>query len=206
MDEIDALNTRIEILESCQFECLGPVKDLIKNYSKGFTLIIKTGSIDENEEKDLKEFIVRKFLDVEFEGKYAGSLIFHLTDINTKYSEIFKKLSDIKNYYKIMDFTVTAMSLEQVFINFSKLMTKFTKREAEEEQNWREQEKALQIKIKNSKADDQDLTGIWRDYRKPTDADTAKVYPKLEAFKVENENEKSRRNYENRREFFKSMC
>ncbi|CAG9810455.1 unnamed protein product [Chironomus riparius] len=119
MDECEALCTRIGIMVAGQFQCLGPVQHLKNKFSKGFVLTIKTGFTDENLTEKVKQRIVEKFRSAELKENYLDILTYHLKNIDLKYSEVFRKLAQIKNDMGIKDYALTQMSLEQVFLNIS---------------------------------------------------------------------------------------
>ncbi|CAG9810454.1 unnamed protein product [Chironomus riparius] len=144
MDECEALCTRIGIMVAGQFQCLGPVEDLKNKFSKGSILTIKTGFTDENKVKKLRKKIVQQFLDVELKEQYLDIFIFHLTNLELRYSEIFKMLAEVKEEMHIEDYSLTQMSLEQVFLNICKQKVQLPQEKAtqiaNEEARWREQE------------------------------------------------------------------
>jgi len=119
MDECEALCTRIGIMVAGQFQCLGPVQHLKNKFSKGFVLTIKTGFTDENSNENVKQKIVEKFRNAELKENYLDILTFHLKNVELKYSEVFRKLAEIKEEMGIKDYALTQMSLEQVFLNIS---------------------------------------------------------------------------------------
>ncbi|KAL7011780.1 hypothetical protein ACKWTF_014450 [Chironomus riparius] len=119
MDECEALCTRIGIMVAGQFQCLGPVQHLKNKFSKGSILTIKTGFTDENLTEKVKQRIVEKFRSAELKENYLDILTYHLKNIDLKYSEVFRKLAQIKNEMGIKDYALTQMSLEQVFLNIS---------------------------------------------------------------------------------------
>ncbi|XP_070500510.1 phospholipid-transporting ATPase ABCA3-like isoform X2 [Chironomus tepperi] len=144
MDECEALCTRIGIMVDGQFQCLGPVQHLKNKFSKDFVLTVKTGFTDEEMMTNLRELIVRKFLDVELKRRHNDCLEFHLTNVEMKYSEIFMKLEEIKEEMGIEDYKLTQMSLEQVFLNDCKQGTPFSPEEVhqirKQEAIWRKSE------------------------------------------------------------------
>ncbi|XP_070500324.1 phospholipid-transporting ATPase ABCA3-like isoform X2 [Chironomus tepperi] len=156
MDECEALCTRIGIMVDGQFQCLGPVQHLKNKFSKGFVLTVKTGFTDEEMMTNLRELIVRKFLDVELKRRHNDCLEFHLTNVEMKYSEIFMKLEEIKVEMGIEDYKLTQMSLEQVYLNNCKQGTPFSPGEVhqirKQEAIWRKEESELS-----------QLNWIWKD-------------------------------------------
>lgn len=127
-----------------QYRCLGPVQHLGNKFSKGFILTIKTGFMDHEKIKELRQKIIQKFLDVELIEKHLDVLIFHLTTTSMDYSEIFQNLSEIKDEMEIEDYNFSQMSLDRIFLNIGKYETPFTQEEAiqiaKEEGKWKEDE------------------------------------------------------------------
>jgi len=119
MDECEALCTRIGIMVAGQFQCLGSVQHLKNRFSKGFILTIKTGFTDENSNENVKQKIIEKFWNAKLKENYLDILTFHLKNVELKYSEVFRKLAEIKEEIGIKDYALTQMSLEQVFVNIS---------------------------------------------------------------------------------------
>lgn len=83
-------------------------------------LTIKLGKDD----LDLKVEVENKVLDVfpsaQLKEKYLDILTFHITNTDLKWSEVFSRCAKLKTEVDISDYAVTQMSLEQVFILFSK--------------------------------------------------------------------------------------
>ena len=102
-----------------QFQCLGPVQHLKNKFSKGFVLTIKTGFTDAESTEKVRQKIVEGFMNAELKENYLDILTFHLKNVELKYSEVFRKLAEIKEEMGIKDYALTQMSLEQVFLNIS---------------------------------------------------------------------------------------
>ncbi|KAL7011782.1 hypothetical protein ACKWTF_014452 [Chironomus riparius] len=63
--------------------------------------------------------LIPQFLDFEFKEQYSDILTFYLTNLELRYSKIFKILAEVKEEMHIEDYTLTQMSLEQVFLNIT---------------------------------------------------------------------------------------
>jgi len=127
MEECEALCTRIAIMAAGEFKCLGSVQHLKNKFSKGFNLTIKMKRDDESELLQINKRVYELFASAELKEKYMDLITFHVSSTTLKWSEVFEMMSQLKSEHTIKDFTVTQMSLEQVFLHF----TKDDKREVE---------------------------------------------------------------------------
>lgn len=120
MDECEALCTKIGIMVSGEFKCLGSVQHLKNKYSKGFVLTIKMGKDDEQLMMNVQNRVRDAFQLAELKEKYLDILTFHITNTQLKWSEMFRVCANLKEELDIQDYALTQMSLEQVFMIFSK--------------------------------------------------------------------------------------
>jgi ATP-binding cassette subfamily A (ABC1) protein 3 len=120
MDECEALCTKIGIMVSGQFKCLGSVQYLKNKYSKGFILTIKLGQDDADLVINVQNRVLSSFPSAELKEKYLDILTFHITNSNLKWSEVFGICAQMKKELNISDYSLSQMSLEQVFLIFSK--------------------------------------------------------------------------------------
>lgn len=120
MDECEALCTNLGIMVSGEFKCLGSVQYLKNKYSKGFILTIKIGNDDEQLALEIQNRVCNAFISAEMKEKYLDILTFHITNINLKWSEVFGICAELKEEMDIQDYSLSQMSLEQVFLIFSK--------------------------------------------------------------------------------------
>lgn len=120
MEECEALCTRIAIMVAGEFKCLGSAQHLKNKFSKGFNLTIKMKRDDEAELHQISKRVHELFPSVQLKEKYLDLITFHISSVKLKWSEIFEMMSDLKSENEINDFTVTQMSLEQVFLQFTK--------------------------------------------------------------------------------------
>lgn len=123
MEECEALCTRMAIMVAGEFKCLGSVQHLKNKFAKGFVITIKL--LDDKEEilNKVVSRVKNDFPDVELKEKYMELLTFHVTSTSLKWSELFEKMNVMKSEEQISDFSVTQMSLEQVFLHFSNFNT-----------------------------------------------------------------------------------
>lgn len=120
MEECEALCTRIAIMVAGDFKCLGSVQHLKNKFSKGFILTIKMEQENDELYHDIQNRVHRVFPSAQLKERYADLLTYHMAAMNLKWSEIFGIMSQMKQAVGIKDFTITQMSLEQVFLHFTK--------------------------------------------------------------------------------------
>lgn len=76
---------------------------------------------DDDDLKNLvKNRVIEAFSSAELKEKYLDILTFHITNTNLKWSDVFANCARMKSEIDISDYALTQMSLEQVFILFSK--------------------------------------------------------------------------------------
>lgn len=120
MEECEALCTRIAIMVAGEFKCLGSSQHLKNKFSKGFILTIKMKQDDDAHLHEIQNRIHQMFSSAELKEKYMDLLTFHITSADLKWSEVFGKMTRMKSEISINDFNVSQMSLEQVFLHFSR--------------------------------------------------------------------------------------
>lgn len=103
-----------------EFKCLGSAQHLKNKFSKGFILQIKMKSDDNESLNEIRNKIHAAFSPTHLKEKYLDLLTFHLNSAGLKWSEVFEKMSQLKPAMPISDFTVTQMSLEEVFLHFTR--------------------------------------------------------------------------------------
>lgn len=120
MEECEALCTRIAIMVAGEFKCLGSAQHLKNKFSKGFILQIKMKKDDNESLSVIRSKIHAAFPQTHLKEKYLDLLTFHLNATGLKWSEVFEKMAQLKPEMPITDFTVTQMSLEEVFLHFTR--------------------------------------------------------------------------------------
>lgn len=103
-----------------EFKCLGSAQHLKNKFSKGFNLTIKMRRDDESELLQINKRVYELFPMSQLKEKYLDLITFHIPTVTLKWSEVFGMMSRLKSENTINDFTVTQMSLEQVFLHFTK--------------------------------------------------------------------------------------
>jgi hypothetical protein len=89
-------------------------------FSKGFILTIKMKHNTDAAIHDLLNRIHASLPSAVLKEKYMDLLTFHINAVDLKWSEIFAKMKILKEQIDISDYSVTQMSLEQVFLHFTR--------------------------------------------------------------------------------------
>lgn len=103
-----------------EFKCLGSAQHLKNKFAKGFVLTIKMTSEDDGNLHQIQHKIHGSFPGAELKERYMDLLTFHIASASLKWSEIFSTMTQMKSATPISEFTITQMSLEQVFLHFTR--------------------------------------------------------------------------------------
>lgn len=121
MDECEALCTRLAIMVDGEFKCLGSVQHLKNKFAKGFILTIKMKQENDVDLSVVKQQVELSFPSATVKEEHSKLLTFHIIDVNFKWSHAFGVMIRMKEDIEGMsDFILSQMSLEQVFLFFSK--------------------------------------------------------------------------------------
>ncbi|XP_012866697.1 PREDICTED: ATP-binding cassette sub-family A member 3 [Dipodomys ordii] len=122
MEECEALCTRLAIMVQGQFKCLGSPQHLKSKFGSGYSLQAKVHS--EGQQEALEEF--KAFVDLTFPGsvledEHQGMVHYHLPGQDLSWAKVFGILEKAKEKYGVDDYSVSQISLEQVFLSFAHL-------------------------------------------------------------------------------------
>uniref|UniRef100_A0A8C9AW22 ATP binding cassette subfamily A member 3 n=1 Tax=Prolemur simus TaxID=1328070 RepID=A0A8C9AW22_PROSS len=122
MEECEALCTRLAIMVQGQFKCLGSPQHLKSKFGSGYSLRAKVRS--EGQQEALQEF--KAFVDLTFPGsvledEHQGMVHYHLPGHDLSWAKVFGILEKAKEKYGVDDYSVSQISLEQVFLGFAHL-------------------------------------------------------------------------------------
>lgn len=120
MEECEALCTRIAIMSAGELKCIGSAQHLKNKFSKGYILTIKMDQDDDTHLHGIQNRVQQMFPEAHLKEKYMDLLTFHIASATLKWSEVFYKTTLMKAEVAINDFTITQMSLEQVFLHFTR--------------------------------------------------------------------------------------
>uniref|UniRef100_A0A8B9UKM0 ABC transporter domain-containing protein n=1 Tax=Anas zonorhyncha TaxID=75864 RepID=A0A8B9UKM0_9AVES len=120
MEECEALCTRLAIMVNGQFKCLGSPQHLKSKFGSGYTLLAKTRSDEEGELQAFKAFVEKTFPGSVLKHEHQGMVHYHLTNKNLSWAQVFGALEKAKEKYRLEDYSVSQISLEQVFMSFTR--------------------------------------------------------------------------------------
>lgn len=122
IEEAEALCTRLTIMAAGEFKCLGSVQHLKNKYAKGFVLTINMNRDDDDLLKRIETRVKTDFPSAKLKERFLKLLNFHIIDELT-WSRAFNLMTQMKTELEFNDFILSQMSLEQVFLFFSKNFT-----------------------------------------------------------------------------------
>ncbi|KAH0631842.1 hypothetical protein JD844_019699 [Phrynosoma platyrhinos] len=120
MEECEALCTRLAIMVNGQFKCLGSPQHLKSKFGSGYTLLAKTHSDEEDNLQAFKIFVEKTFPGSVLKHEHQGMVHYHLTNKNLSWAQVFGALEKAKEKYCVEDYSVSQISLEQVFMSFTR--------------------------------------------------------------------------------------
>uniref|UniRef100_A0A8D0GV65 ABC transporter domain-containing protein n=1 Tax=Sphenodon punctatus TaxID=8508 RepID=A0A8D0GV65_SPHPU len=120
MEECEALCTRLAIMVNGQFKCLGSPQHLKSKFGSGYTLLAKTQNDEEEDLQAFKAFVEKTFPGSILKHEHQGMVHYHLTNKNLSWAQVFGALEKAKEKYRVEDYSVSQISLEQVFMSFTR--------------------------------------------------------------------------------------
>ncbi|XP_062036152.1 phospholipid-transporting ATPase ABCA3 isoform X2 [Lepus europaeus] len=122
MEECEALCTRLAIMVQGQFKCLGSPQHLKSKFGSGYSLQAKIRSQGQQEAlQDFKAFVDLTFPGSVLEDEHQGMVHYHLPGHDLSWAKVFGTLEKAKEKYGVDDYSVSQISLEQVFLSFAHL-------------------------------------------------------------------------------------
>uniref|UniRef100_A0A8C5A8T7 ABC transporter domain-containing protein n=1 Tax=Gadus morhua TaxID=8049 RepID=A0A8C5A8T7_GADMO len=124
MEECEALCTRLAVMVNGQFKCLGSPQHLKSKFGSGYTLLAKVHCDADSDHMDADLQVFKDFIESTFPGsllkdEHQGMVHYHLTDKSLSWAQVFGTLEAAKDKYRIEDYCVSQISLEQVFLSFA---------------------------------------------------------------------------------------
>uniref|UniRef100_A0A8C3SYF5 ATP binding cassette subfamily A member 3 n=1 Tax=Chelydra serpentina TaxID=8475 RepID=A0A8C3SYF5_CHESE len=120
MEECEALCTRLAIMVNGQFKCLGSPQHLKSKFGSGYTLLAKTRAEEEGDVQVFKAFVEKTFPGSVLKHEHQGMVHYHLTNKNLSWAQVFGALERAKEKFHVEDYSVSQISLEQVFMSFTR--------------------------------------------------------------------------------------
>ena len=135
MEECEALCTRVAIMVSGQFQCLGSTQHLKAKFSEGYSLVVKlrvSRVIDESSAASLEaktraltEHIKSTFPGSELKDQHHGRIHYHIAPTpGLRWARLFGTVENSRSRYDIEDYSISQTTLEQIFIGFARMQRK----------------------------------------------------------------------------------
>lgn len=122
MEECEALCTRLAIMAQGQLRCLGSPQHLKSRFGSGYALQAKVQSTGQQEAlEQFKAFVHLTFPGSVLEDEHQGMVHYHLPGENLSWAQVFSALEKAKEQLGVADYSVSQISLEQVFLSFAHL-------------------------------------------------------------------------------------
>ena len=116
LQECEALCTRLAIMVNGRFQCIGSLQHLKSRFGRGISLVVK---LNAERTAELKSFVDEHFPENRVKDQHAGIVSFELTG-DYKWAEIFGRLEEARSLLHFEDYSVSQVTLEQVFLEFTK--------------------------------------------------------------------------------------
>ncbi|XP_040829656.1 phospholipid-transporting ATPase ABCA3-like [Ochotona curzoniae] len=124
MEECDALCTRLAIMVQGKFVCLGSPQHLKNKFGNVYTVNIKfKPGTDEDTVNEFKSFIERVFPGSKLTQESQGFLNYYIPSKKNSWGKVFGVLEKAKEKFELEDYSISQITLEQVFLSFANLAT-----------------------------------------------------------------------------------
>ncbi|BES90140.1 ATP-Hypothetical protein cassette sub-family A member [Nesidiocoris tenuis] len=123
MDECEATCDRLTIMVKGYMKCIGTIPRLKNVYGHGYVLLVKLiFSCTEQESNDTLAQIERSFAPyIRLQDQQHGLFNFHIDSRGVKLHKVFQIMNTmVESQDKIEDFSISDISLEQVFLSLAK--------------------------------------------------------------------------------------
>nr|XP_012423161.1 PREDICTED: ATP-binding cassette sub-family A member 3-like [Odobenus rosmarus divergens] len=120
MEECDALCTRLAIMVKGKFMCLGSPQHLKNKFGNVYILKAKFKmDTDEKELENFKKYIATVFPGSELKHENQGILNYYIPSKDNGWGKVFGILEDAKEQFNLEDYSISQITLEQVFLTFA---------------------------------------------------------------------------------------
>ncbi|XP_044771201.1 phospholipid-transporting ATPase ABCA3-like [Neomonachus schauinslandi] len=120
MEECDALCTRLAIMVKGKFMCLGSPQHLKNKFGNVYILKAKFKmDTDENELENFKKYIATVFPGSELKHENQGILNYYIPSKDNGWGKVFGILEEAKEQFNLEDYSISQITLEQVFLAFA---------------------------------------------------------------------------------------
>ncbi|KAM5199113.1 phospholipid-transporting ATPase ABCA3-like isoform 1-T2 [Hipposideros larvatus] len=122
MEECDAFCTRLAIMVKGKFMCLGSPQHLKNKFGNIYNLNIKVKmDLQKHELDDLKFFITMTFPGSVLKQQDQGILNYYIPSKDNSWAKVFGILEEAKKHLNLEDYSISQITLEQVFLSFASL-------------------------------------------------------------------------------------
>ncbi|XP_038957108.1 phospholipid-transporting ATPase ABCA3-like isoform X2 [Rattus norvegicus] len=120
MEECEALCSRLAIMVKGKFTCLGTPQHVRKRFGQVYTLTVKINiAKDEEKVKEFKDFIKSTFPgNIKFQ-EFHGTIGYYIPSTEICWGKVFEILEEAKVLFKLEDYSVKQVTLEQIFLTFA---------------------------------------------------------------------------------------
>ncbi|KAM8777566.1 LOW QUALITY PROTEIN: phospholipid-transporting ATPase ABCA3-like [Rhynchonycteris naso] len=120
LEECDAFCTRLAIMVKGKLVCLGSPQHLKSKFGNIYILKIKVKTAtDKHKLDDLKIFIPMTFAESILKEENQGILTYYIPSKDNSWAKVFGILEEIKEQFNLEDYSISQMTLEQVFLTFA---------------------------------------------------------------------------------------
>uniref|UniRef100_G1L1U2 ATP-binding cassette sub-family A member 3 n=1 Tax=Ailuropoda melanoleuca TaxID=9646 RepID=G1L1U2_AILME len=121
MEECDAFCTRLAIMVQGKFLCLGSPQQLKNKFGNIYILKVKV-KIDAQEDKldGIKYFITLTFPGSVLKQENQGILTYYIPSKDNSWGKVFGILEDAKDQFNLEDYSISQITLEQIFLAFDR--------------------------------------------------------------------------------------
>ncbi|XP_045632438.1 phospholipid-transporting ATPase ABCA3-like [Ursus americanus] len=122
MEECEALCTRLAIMVKGRFKCLGSPQHLKNKFGNAYTLTakIKFGNNEDKLEK-FKEFMAATFPGNIIHQEHRGIISYYIPKEEICWGKVFSILEEAKVLFNLEDYSVSQITLEQVFLTIANI-------------------------------------------------------------------------------------
>ncbi|XP_055994780.1 phospholipid-transporting ATPase ABCA3-like [Sorex fumeus] len=120
MEECDAICTKLAILVKGRIVCLGSPQHLKSKFGNIYVLKVKVKSEARDQMmEEFKDFIETTFPGSELKQETQGILNYYIPKKDTSWGKLVDILENAKDQYSLEDYSISQMTLEQIFLNFA---------------------------------------------------------------------------------------
>ncbi|XP_061092959.1 glucosylceramide transporter ABCA12-like [Conger conger] len=118
MEECEALCTRLAIMVTGQFRCLGSLQHIKNRFGSGFTVKMYLAVASSNADA-ITDFMQLHFPSTYLKDQHSAMVEYHVPVAPGGVADIFRQLESNKAALQIKHFSVSQTTLDEVFINFA---------------------------------------------------------------------------------------